>query len=123
MYPVTFGGSGGDTDLEFFSIDGNMNLFITGKTQDSTNIVSTPGYHFAAFMLNSNPSAWFWRKEIPITSEVLISGSINSANTRVALLYDTFMLIVLNLTDGLVVKAQQGTPSGLLCSALYKCEG
>lgn len=104
-------------------MDGNMNLFITGKTQDSTNIVSTAGNHFAAFMLNSNPNAWLWKKEIPISTEVLISGSLNSGNTRVALLYDTFMLIVLNLADGSVVKSQQGSPTGLICTAPYKCEG
>ena len=103
-YDVTVDGTGGNTEMQMFNVDDNGNLALALISSD-LNYVSTANSNIAMYW-PSTEASWLWAKQmVGRTNEVLIDLKIKgSDSSRMALLYQSSLVIVLNTAKGTVVE-------------------
>jgi hypothetical protein len=97
-------GTLGDTEMQMFNVDSSGNLALALLTSDTT-YVSTPFTNIALYWSSTSPS-WDWgKKMIGVSNEVLIDLKIRKTDSgRMALLYKSSLLIVLDTANGNLVR-------------------
>jgi hypothetical protein len=106
------GGITGNTLIEGFSLNSANDLFIEAVSSD-TALVNAADTNIALYM-QSGSNTWLWGRQL-VTGEKLLQINFRlSDNARIALLYESSLLIVLKTSDGSVVRAQKS--SSYTCS-------
>lgn len=121
-YPVEIPGNSGNSEMQSFIVDSTGNLAVACLSSD-LSYVSTSNTNIVLFW-SSTGNSWLWAKQFSgVTNEVLIDmGLRQSDSARLALLYQSSLLIVLNTGTGALVEAhtQPKMACSLGCSLLYQ---
>ena len=121
-YPVTVGGFSDDTILQCFLMDSNSNLVLAALTSDMQLGATSPNQNIIMYF-TAISSSWTWAKIIgnSITNEKLIDMKLRNDQSRIALLYESSLLVVINSLNGNIISSLKSSDlrCNLGCFMLY----
>ncbi len=105
--------------MQGFGLDATGNLIVAAMTSDLNLVTSSNENLLIYFPTPAN--SWLWTKTLGSSAAGKILADIKVTSTRVAIIYETSLFVLLSTTDGSVVTSQSHTDMrcNLGCFMLY----